>query len=248
MTSLIVCDLDGVVYLGAEAIPGAADALRRICAGGHELVFCTNNSWRTAGEVAQRITTISGFEAASSMVVTSAMVAAGLVEEGPVYVLGGAGIVEEVTRRGFEVTADAARSRTVVVGIDLDLTYDTLAGAVTAVMNGARLIATNHDATYPTERGLLPGAGSVLAAVETASGVAALVAGKPNEPMRSLLRVRAAGRNVWVVGDREDTDLEMAYAEGWSSVLVLTGVTRRPEGRPTLEVGSLIDFADHLLA
>ncbi len=246
MKSLIVCDLDGVVYLGSQPIAGAADSLMRLIDGGHEVLFCTNNSWRPPEAVAAKIADVTGFAATPEMVVTSAMVAGDLVDEGPVYVLGGPGIVVAVTGRGFETTRDPISARTVVCGIDLDLTYDSLAGASTAVRNGARLIATNHDATYPTERGLLPGAGSVLAALETASGAEAVVAGKPHAPMRALIRGRANGRPVWVVGDREDTDLEMAYVEGWRSALVLTGVTRRPEGEPTLVVGSISEFAARL--
>jgi 4-nitrophenyl phosphatase len=100
-----------------------------------------------------------------------------------------------------------------------------LGGAMNAIRNGARFIATNDDATFPTENGLMPGAGAIVAAIAAASGVSPIVAGKPNEAMRSLIRSRGVGR-AWVVGDRPDTDVAMASAEpDWSSVLVLTGVT-----------------------
>ncbi|NIQ56034.1 MAG: HAD hydrolase-like protein, partial [Gemmatimonadetes bacterium] len=98
-------------------------------------------------------------------------------------------------------------------------------GAARAVRAGARFVATNHDATYPTPDGLLPGAGSIVAAVEVASEREAEVAGKPHPPMRRLVRERCGGEEIWVVGDRIDTDLAMAFEEGWGTALVLTGVS-----------------------
>lgn len=227
MERLIVCDLDGVLYRGEEAVPGAGEALRRMAGAGHALVFCTNNSWNPPSDAAEKIRRVTGFTASTEMVITSAMAAATLVREGPVLVVGGAGIVAALTAGGFEVTSEAKGAATVVVGLDLEISYDRLAEATLAIRAGAGFIATNLDSTFPVAAGLYPGAGSLVAALEVATGMKAEPAGKPHEAMRRLIRARAAGRPVTVVGDREDTDLAMAYAEGWDSVLVLTGVMKQ---------------------
>ncbi|HEX2420182.1 MAG TPA: HAD hydrolase-like protein, partial [Acidimicrobiia bacterium] len=134
-------------------------------------------------------------------------------------------------RVGIAITDSGAEAEAVVVGIDLALSYERLRQASQAAAGGARLIATNDDPTYPAEDGFWPGAGSILAAVETASGKRAEVAGKPNRPMRDLIRSNLISGPVWVVGDRPDTDLALADAEpGWQSILVLTGVVTTPDG------------------
>jgi 4-nitrophenyl phosphatase len=147
------------------------------------------------------------------------------------YVMGGNGILTALAEIGIETTAAGSEAQAVVVGIDLELSYDRLREASQAAANGARLIATNDDPTYPAEDGFWPGAGSILAAVETASGKRAEVAGKPHRPMRDLIRSHLVPGPIWVVGDRPDTDLALAEAEaGWRSILVLTGVVDRADG------------------
>ncbi len=243
----LVCDLDGVVYLGEEAISGSGEALARLTAAGWSVIFCTNNASRTPQEAADKIRRVVAYPARPEQVVTSAQAVATLLEPGTsVYVLGGRGISEAVTERGCEVTPDWRAAEAVVVGLDPQLTYDRLSGAVLAVGRGARLLASNHDPTYPTPEGLRPGAGSLLAAVERATGEVAEVAGKPHAPMRKLLAAKAAG-DVWIVGDRDDTDLAMGREEGWSTVHVTTGVADPPRQAPTLSVRDLAALVDHLL-
>jgi HAD superfamily hydrolase (TIGR01450 family) len=246
VSALIVCDLDGVVFLGETGVPGAGEALLAIEGAGHEWLFCTNNSWRTPGEVAAKIRATTGYPAEAAQVLSSAMAAAELVSQPPVLVVGGNGIRAALEAKGIEVCDEATAARTVVVGLDPGFDYARLAAAAGAVRHGARLIATNLDSTYPTEAGLLPGAGALVAAVERASGVEAVPAGKPYPPIRQMIASRAGARPVWVVGDREDTDLSMAYAEGWDSVLVLTGVSRTPQGRPSLVLESIALLPAHL--
>jgi 4-nitrophenyl phosphatase len=139
----------------------------------------------------------------------------------------GLGVVEELNRRGA-VVVDGGAADAVVVGYHREFDYDRLTVAMRAVRGGARLIGTNDDATYPTDEGLLPGNGSLLAAVATASGATPVVAGKPHEPMADLVRRRAGAHGV-VVGDRPDTDGAFAVALGYRFALVLTGVTRRED-------------------
>ncbi|MDQ2650889.1 MAG: HAD-IIA family hydrolase [Actinomycetota bacterium] len=217
-----VLDLDGVIWLGDTPIPGAARAVERLRAAGEEVVFCTNNSSEPVTAVEAKLAR-HGIPAAGA-VVGSALAAASLVATGErVLVCGGPGIVEAVTGAGAEVVREGPAD-VVVVGFDRGFDYERLRVASAAVRDGARLLGTNDDATYPTAEGVLPGGGSLLAAVEVASGVRATVAGKPYGPMAALLRERLGPVGL-MVGDRPDTDGRFAAALGYPFALVLTGVT-----------------------
>ncbi|MDX1468432.1 MAG: HAD-IIA family hydrolase [Acidimicrobiia bacterium] len=221
----VICDLDGVVYVGDRPVPRAPEALERLKRAGRTIVFATNNSTRTPGETAEKITRVVGVQVQPEEVVTSAQAAATLLEgdPGPAVVVGGAGIRAALEEVGIAETTNPAQASVVVVGMDRDLTYGKLVEATTAIRNGARFVATNDDATYPSPAGPLPGAGAVVAAIETTTGIAPQVAGKPHQPMRALLKERV-GEMAWVVGDRWDTDIALATEEpGWQSILVLTG-------------------------
>lgn len=243
----LALDLDGVLWLGEAPIPGAAAAVARLRAAGHAVVFCTNNSSRPVAEVEAKLER-HGIPAAGG-VVTSAMAAAALVEPGErVLICAGAGALEEVERRGAvpvrEGPADA-----VLVGLHLDFDYERLRAASAAVHAGARLLATNDDATYPTPRGPIPGGGAILAAVETAAGVRATVAGKPFAPMADLVRA-LLGDEGTMVGDRPETDGRFAVALGYRFALVLTGVSTTAEGmdpEPDLVAPDLPTLVDRLL-
>jgi HAD superfamily hydrolase (TIGR01450 family) len=215
-------DLDGVVWLGDDSIPGAADAVARLRAAGHDLVFCTNNSNQPVAAVEDKLAR-HGISARGD-VLTSAMAAASLLTAGErVLVCGGPGVVEAIEASGAipvrEGPADA-----VLVGLHLDFDYQGLREAATAVRGGARFFATNDDATYPTAAGPIPGGGAIVAAVATASGIAPTVAGKPHRPMVDLVRSRL-GEGGTMVGDRLDTDGRFAAALGYRFALVLSGVT-----------------------
>lgn len=215
-------DLDGVVWLGDVAVPGAAAAVARLRAAGEALVFCTNNSNEPLAAVEAKL----GHHGIPphGAVVSSAMAAAALIEPGErVLICAGAGAREAVEMRGA-VPVDVGPADAVLVGLHLDFTYDRLRAAADAVHRGARLLATNDDATYPTPDGPIPGGGAILAAVERATGVRAVVAGKPHPPMVRLVRERLGDEGV-VVGDRPDTDGRFAAALGYRFALVLTGVT-----------------------
>ena len=223
----LIFDLDGVLYRGEEAVPGAGGALARVAVAGLEIVFVTNNSTRTVHETAKKIATLTGFEAQAEQVVSSAQAAAAMVtvEEGPVLLFGAAGARSALAERGLTMVDDWRDAGVVIVGLDPGLSYEGLTAAVMAVSKGARFIATNVDVTYPTPEGLWPGAGALVAAVQAATGVEPEVAGKPHAAMRKLLRDRLAVGESLVVGDRPETDLALGVAEGWTTVLVLSGVT-----------------------
>ncbi len=245
----IVCDLDGVVYVSDTGVPGAGGALRELEGRGYQIVFATNAPIRTAAEVASHIAAVSGYPARTEQVITAAMAAAALLTpaDGPVLVVGEGGLGATLEEAGCRLTEDPEQARSVVVGLDRRLTYDHLRRATQAVLGGARLIGCNDDPTYPTETGLWPGGGAVVAAIATASGRAAEVVGKPYPPMTALLRRVLGPGPTWIVGDRPETDLALGQGQGWTTVLVLTGVTPDaaavPPGlRPDLVVPSLAEL------
>lgn len=228
MSVAVIVDLDGVVYRGNQAVAGSPEALERLDSAGAHVVFATNNSTRTIAQVAEKLARVAGYEAGHDQIVTSARAAVGLIPDDAAtcMVVGGDGIKEAVTGHGLSIEDGSTHVDCVVVGLDRDFDYGLLDRAARAVREGALFVATNRDPTFPTPDGLRPGAGAMVAAIEAASGVAPVVAGKPWPPIRALIRGLGVGA-AWVVGDRLDTDIALAAAEpDWTSVLVLTGVTR----------------------
>lgn len=240
-------DLDGVIWLGDDPIPGAADAVARLREAGDQVVFCTNNSSVPVGEVEAKLER-HGIPA-NGAVLTSAMAAVTLVEPGErVLVCAGPGVVEALETRGAIPVRDGDADA-VMVGFHRDFDYERLRIASTAVRRGARLLATNDDTSYPTPDGLIPGGGAILAAVVTGSGVPAVVAGKPNAPMAALVRDRL-GNEGTMVGDRADTDGRFARVLGYRFALVLTGVSSGHEGMdpaPDLVAPDLATLVDQVL-
>jgi HAD superfamily hydrolase (TIGR01450 family) len=217
-----VLDLDGVVWLADTAIAGSADAVARLATAGEPVVFVTNNSYARVSDVEAKLR--SQGIAATGKVLTSAVAAADLIAPGErVLVCGGPGVVEVVEQRGAEVVSSAPD--VVVVGYDPAFDYAAMTAAATAVRDGARLLATNDDATYPTPDGPIPGGGAILASIERATGVPATIAGKPHGPMVEAVLARLGSHGI-VVGDRPDTDGRFAVALGYRFGLVLSGVTR----------------------
>ncbi len=251
----VLCDLDGVVWLAHEPIPGSVEAIARLRASGRRVLFVTNNSMSLVADVEEALGAI-GIPAAGD-VVTSAMAGASLVEPGErVLVAGGPGVVEAVAARGAEaVRNDGSREQgafdAVVVGLHRDFDYDRLRAAATAVMDGARLIGTNGDTTFPTPRGLEPGGGSLLAAVATVADVQPNIAGKPNRPMADLIRSLVGDGSMVMVGDRADTDGAFAETIGCPFALVRTGVTDLDVAVPcpvAIEAADLAAVVDALAA
>jgi glycerol 3-phosphatase-2 len=223
-------DLDGTVYLGGAAIPGAAEALRKAGAAGLRLAYVTNNAFRTPAAIAALLTSF-GIPAGPQDVVTSAQAAARMLAErlpagAPVLVIGGSGLRMAVRERGLRPVSTAAdRPRAVVEGYAPDVNYSILAEGGLAVAAGALFVASNGDLTLPSRRGNQPGNGSLIPVIATATGVAPLVAGKPEPPLHHESVLRTGAEHPLVVGDRLDTDIEGAARVGADSLLVLTGVT-----------------------
>lgn len=223
----VVCDLDGVIYRGSRVLDGVPEAMVRLEKAGGRMIFVTNNSTRTPEQVAARVEEMTGLGCLPENVCTSPEAAVGMLRPGdaPTFVVGEEGIGDVLIKAGWPLTNEAGAAGSVMVGLTSRVDYRWLADAADAIRHGARFVATNVDPTYPTEDGLLPGAGSIVAAIAVASGVEPEVAGKPHLPMIELVRGRVRGP-AWVVGDRVDTDMAMAAGqEDWTSVLVLGGVT-----------------------
>jgi glycerol-1-phosphatase len=227
-------DLDGTVYLGGAAIPGAAQALRKAAEAGMRLAYVTNNASRTPAAIAALLTSF-GLAATPDDVVTSAQAAARMLAErlpagAQVLVIGGSSLRMAVRERGLHpVTTAAGRPPAVVQGYAPDVGYSMLAEGGLAVAGGALFVATNADLTLPSRRGNQPGNGSLVEVIATATGVRPLVAGKPEPPLHRESVLRTGAKRPLVVGDRLDTDIEGACRVGADSLLVLTGVTSPAE-------------------
>jgi HAD superfamily hydrolase (TIGR01450 family) len=231
----VLLDLDGVVYAGAGTVAHAVDALAAIRRRGVPVAFVTNNAARTPSQVVDRLRA-AGVDAEADEVATSAQAAARLLSSAfpagaRVLVVGGDGLLAAVTEAGLCPVATAdAEPVAVVQGYSPDVGWRQLAVATVAVRAGAHWVATNLDLTIPSERGVLPGNGTLVAAVQAAAGRPPdEVAGKPARPLHDEAVLRTGGSRPLVVGDRLDTDIEGANAVGADSLLVLTGVTKPSE-------------------
>lgn len=222
---LWVLDLDGVVWLAGRPIPGSADAIDRLRAAGERVAFVTNNSTPTVSDYVKRLVA-AGVTAEIDEIVTSSQAAASMLAPGSrVAFVGGDGVREALEARPVEIVPTDSGPETVVVGRSLTLDFGVLAHAASAIRAGARFVATNTDATFPTPNGLEPGAGALVAYLEVGSGKKAEVAGKPEQPMAALVRARH-GRAGVVVGDQPATDGLFATRLEADFGLVLTGVTK----------------------
>jgi HAD superfamily hydrolase (TIGR01457 family) len=226
-----VLDLDGVVYRGSELLPGVEEKIAKLRKRG-KVLFVTNNSTKTRAEYAEKLSAL-GIEVEEGEIITSAYAAAQYIAEhyrrAGVYVIGEGGLRKELEWRGISVRESDCKL--VVVGLDRRFTYEKLAMAQHHLLRGAELLATNRDPTLVTERGLIPGAGAIVAAVETASGKKAKLIGKPSKIIGELIlrHLKAKPEETLLIGDRLDTDIAMGKALGMRTALVLTGATKRED-------------------
>lgn len=244
-------DVDGVLTHGKDVLDGAVDALARLRAVGRPLVV-TNNSTRTRDELAAHLTEL-GFAVDVRDVVGSAFLAARYLTRhaGRVraWVLGEGGIRKELCAAGHDVVEQPEDAEWVVVGIDRELTYAKLSLALRALVAGARILATNEDATFPTPTGVVPGAGALVGALRGMGFPPACVVGKPS-PAAFEVALDVLGTpadRVLMIGDRLDTDILGAARWGLDSALVLSGVSsveklEGAEARPTWVAQSLADL------
>jgi len=261
---VVLCDLDGVIWLAHQPIPGSVDAVARLRDAGHRVLFVTNNSAATVAEQEEALARV-GIPAVGD-VVTSAMSGGHVLTAGErVMVCGSRGIEEAVSVKGavsvpHQEIDEGVLVDTVMVGFHRDFDYEVMRRAATAIRRGARLVGTNDDATYPTPDGPIPGGGSILAAISTAAGVVPMVTGKPHRTMADLVcsLVPDVDAMSVMVGDRPSTDGRFATTLGCRYALVRSGVTAAdafPESHPGWFDGCRVDIdspnlsavVDHLL-
>lgn len=232
----VVLDMDGVLWRGATPLPGLQDAFAWFTERDIPYALLTNNSGKTQAQYVAKLESLGVPDVPPQRILTSAVATADHLSTRypagtPVYVVGMDGIRSALTDAGFDVVDGDAPAEVVVVGIDFDLSYAKLKRAALLIRSGAAFIGTNGDKTFPDGDGLVPGAGSLLALIQTATGVAPEVVGKPGLPMFEAA-LRATGTpaaKTLMVGDRLDTDIFGAKGAGMPTALLLSGVTTPDE-------------------
>lgn len=233
----LLVDLDGVVWIGREPVPGSAETLRALLEAGKRIVFVTNNPGKLPAAYAERLGEL-GVEVGAEQIVTAGMVAARLAGEaasgGGAFVIGGPALKEMVAATGARLLEGEAawEAKAVVVSGHRGFDYEELVTAKRALERGAALFATSHDPTMPYPGGELPGTGAILAAVETASGCRAEIAGKPERHLFELAMEALGGcESVAMIGDRVSSDIAGGKAAGLETILVLSGTTTPEQAR-----------------
>lgn len=232
----IIFDMDGVIYRGSEPINGAKEVIEFLKEREIPFLFLTNNSTKDPPMYREKLLSM-GIDVPEDVIVTSGLATRLYMEKhlepGEVFVIGGKGLLREMERLGWGVVSleDARkcawkRIKHVVVGLDPKLTYEKLKYGTLAIRNGASFIGTNPDTTYPAEEGLYPGAGAIIAALKASTDREPVIIGKPNEPAYEVAKDKLGDvEELWMVGDRLDTDIAFAKRFGMKAIMVLTGVS-----------------------
>jgi NagD protein len=232
MPSNYVIDMDGVIYLGNELIPGAKQFIDRLMKGNHRFLFLTNSSNLTPVDLTQKLSKM-GIEVSEYHFFTSAMATADFLNHqlpnGRAFIIGGEGLREALLAVGYTITDD--KPDYVIVGTTRTYDYDRMERAVSLVRAGARLIGTNPDVTGPSDHGIIPACGALVAPIQLVTGAHPYFVGKPNPLMMrtALRRLRAHSGDTFMVGDRMDTDVIAGTEAGMRTILVLSGVTKRED-------------------
>ena len=229
----LIIDMDGVLWKAEHPIGDLPAIFRRIQDLGLKAIFATNNSTRTVEKYVERLHRF-GIEANAEQIITSSLATVHLLKKrypdgGPVFVVGETGLIETLKSSGFYQQDENVLA--VVAGMDTTATYAKLSQATLLIHSGAAFYATNPDSTFPTPRGPAMGAGGLIAAIQTSSGVAPIIAGKPYTPMMNLVleKLNLAPEEILAVGDRLNTDIQAGKNIGCKTALVLTGISTRAE-------------------
>jgi 4-nitrophenyl phosphatase len=243
----LLVDMDGVLYRGQSALTGAADLIRFLQERGLGYLLVTNNSTLTAAQFRARLQGM-GMEVPEDHIFPSSVATASyLATQAPpgtrVFVVGEQALVDALEHHGFVM--GGRESAYVVAGWDKFLTYDKLVTATLAIRDGATFIGTNPDKTYPLERDIVPGAGSIQAAITAATDVEPLIIGKPGTPalLEALEMLGARPEETAILGDRLDTDIVGGQRAGIHTIMVLTGISTREEALTCVAPPDLI-YAD----
>lgn len=227
----LIIDMDGVLYRGSQAIPGTGGFLDFLRQREISFVLATNNSTRTPQQYVEKLAEM-GVIVTAEEVLTSALATAGyLADIAPrharIFVVGQDGLFAALRDKGFQLVENNAEY--VVAGMDFAINYERLAQASLQIRAGAQFIGTNPDRTFPSERGIVPGAGSLLAFLETATDVKPVVIGKPGTAMleQAMAEMGASPENTAMLGDRLETDILAGQQARLRTLLVLSGITDR---------------------
>ena len=229
-----IIDLDGVVYIGEEPIPGVVETLKTLRELNKGVVFLTNDSRFSSEDFARKLQGM-GIAASPKEVLTSGMALAHYLKENyelegkTAFVVGSPALKEEIRRIGLRIT-EGDKANFVIVGGHPNFNYEEMKLASLAIQNGALFFGTNRDANFPTPQGLLPAAGAILASIEVASGKRAITAGKPEPIMMEVAKsLLPSKERIALVGDRLDTDILGGKRAGLTTILVLSGITSRAD-------------------
>ena len=245
-------DLDGTIYRGKEKIPAAKRFIERLQEHDIPFLFVTNNSTQAPIKVVENLANNFDIHVKEENVYTSALATADYIadlnkDKRSVYVIGAVGLKQAILDKGFHF--EETNPDYVVVGLDYDVTYHKFELATLAIKRGAKFIGTNADTNLPNERGLVPGAGSVIALVECSTQQKATYIGKPETIImeKALERLGLPKDEVVMVGDNYMTDIKAGINFGIDTMLVYTGVStrelvRKQEIAPTIELGSLDEW------
>lgn len=249
----LIIDMDGVLYRESDPMPGLVDFFDFLRQRDIRFVLATNNSTRTPEQYVEKMAGM-GVQITPAGLITSAQATAAYLREiappgTPVYAVGQIGLTTALRQAGFAL--DSHRAEFVVAGLDTHVTYEKLKTATLLIHRGATFIGTNPDATLPTPEGLAPGAGALLAAIQTATSIAPKIIGKPEPTMyqQAMTRLGAAPANTAALGDRLETDILAAQRTGLLSLLVLSGATNRAllaesEVKPDLVFQDIADLRE----
>ena len=252
----IISDMDGVLWRGSLALPGMTELFDLLFARELDFVLATNNSSRTQQDYVDKLAGMGVSGIQRRHIVTSGAATVSYLQtrysDGtPMHVLGGDGLKQMLTGAGFQLVDTCAE--VVVCGIDVDLTYDKARTATLLIRAGARFIGTNPDSSFPAPEGLVPGAGSIIALIEAASGQSPTIIGKPERGMfdAALRQLEARPEETLMIGDRISTDIAGAQALGIKTALVMTGVEteeslRRSKLQPDMVFAGLPELIEAL--
>lgn len=256
----LIIDMDGVLWRGEQPLPRLPEFFDTLRELGVQFVLATNNASRTGNQYVQRLLRFGAAVNEDEVLTSPQATAAWLAANAPtarIFTIGEQGLNSELTRAGLKVLQpeDAQQATHVVVGIDREMNYGKLVEACLAIRAGATFVGTNPDVTFPSERGIVPGNGATLAALEVSTGVKPIIIGKPQPEMmvQALARMGGDASNTAVLGDRLDTDILAGRNAGLPTILVLTGVSGRDEAetgpiRPDFIFKDIGEVADALRA
>lgn len=246
-----ILDMDGVLWLADQPLCDLDVLFKKFREKNIKVTFATNNATKTIEEYIQKFKEL-GASVNPDQIVTAAMATADLLKNyfppgTPIHIMGSPALINILAANGFHHTE--MNPQAVVVGMDRELTYKKLNKTAALARSGLPLFGTNPDVTYPIPDGLEPGAGACIAAVESSSGVKAIIAGKPNPFlfMTAMRRMNATPENTLVIGDRFETDIIGGSRAGCKTALVLTGVSKKSDidnwnPKPDLVLSNIMDL------